>query len=85
MGTGYKAFEAKYPGVKVEVYRASGSELAVRMTEEARARRYIVDALETTRDTLTSLRETGLLSAFNSPYIRSYSRGTPHGGLSSRP
>ncbi|MBI4529677.1 MAG: extracellular solute-binding protein [Deltaproteobacteria bacterium] len=67
-----QAFEAKYPGVKVEVYRASGSDLAARMTEEARARRYIVDALETTSDSLLSMREAGLLGAFNSPYIRNY-------------
>src|SRR5574341_1538923 len=56
-----QAFEAKYPGVKVEVYRASGSDLAARMTEEARAKRYIVDALETTSDSLSSMREARLL------------------------
>ncbi len=67
-----EAFEAKYPGVEIEVYRAVGSDLAVRMTEEAQARRNIVDALETTQDTLMSMRETGLLGAFNSPYIRNY-------------
>ena len=67
-----QAFEAKYPGVKVEVYRASGSDLAARMTEEARAKRYIVDALETTSDSLLMMREAGLLGAFNSPYIRNY-------------
>ena len=75
-GGSYKAlaaaFEAKYPGVVVEVYRAAGSDLALRMTEEAQARRSIVDALETTQDTLISLREAGLLGAFNSPYISQY-------------
>jgi len=54
-GGSYKAivdaFESKYPDVKVDVYRAPGAELAVRMTEEARGRRAIVDALETTTDT----------------------------------
>ena len=44
-----KAFESKYPGVKVEVYRVSGSEITTRMTEEARAKRYIADALKTIR------------------------------------
>src|ERR1041384_8329971 len=33
-----KAFETKYPGVKVEAYRVSGSEMTTRMMEEARAR-----------------------------------------------
>jgi hypothetical protein len=42
------------------VYRAVGSDLAVRMTEEAQARRNIVDALETTQDTLMSMRESKL-------------------------
>ena len=79
-GGSYKAlaaaFEAKYPGVSVEIYRAPGSDLALRMTEEAQARRNIVDALETTQDTLISLREAGLLGAFNSPYIRQYPEET---------
>ena len=79
-----EAFEAKYPGVKVEVYRAPGSELTVRMTEEAKARRAIADALETTTDTLTSLREAKLLAPFNSPYLRNYpqaAREKANGGL----
>jgi len=75
-GGSYKAlaaaFEAKYPGVGVEVYRAPGSDLALRITEETQARRNIVDTLETTQDTLVSLREAGLLGAFNSPYVRQY-------------
>jgi iron(III) transport system substrate-binding protein len=75
-GGSYKAlaaaFEAKYPGVGVEVYRAAGADLALRMTEEAQARRAIVDALETTQDTLISLHDAGLLGAFNSPYASQY-------------
>src|SRR4029077_7402154 len=67
-----EAFEAKYPGVKVEVYRAGGPELTVRVTEEAKARRYLVDALETTEEPLTAFREAKLLTPFNSPYLRDY-------------
>src|ERR1051325_9700792 len=41
-GGSYKAlvaaFEAKYPGLRVDVYRAGGSELFVRMTEEDKTR-----------------------------------------------
>ena len=65
-----EAFEAKYPGVEIEVYRAAGSDVAVRMIQEAQARRNIVDALETTQDTLISLGAARLLGAFNSPYMR---------------
>jgi len=75
-GGSYKAlaaaFEARYPGVTVEIYRAPGSDLAVRMTQEAQARSPIADALETTLDTLMALRGAGLLGAFNSPYLRQY-------------
>ena len=70
-----EAFEAKYPDIKIEVYRAPGSELTTRMTEEAKARRNIADALETTTDTLTSLRDAKLLAPFNSPYLRNYPQG----------
>ena len=75
-GGSYKAlaaaFEAKYPGVAVEIYRAPGSDLALRMSQENQARRPIVDALETTLDTLLALRESGLLAPFSSPYLGAY-------------
>jgi iron(III) transport system substrate-binding protein len=45
-----RAFETKYPGVRVEVFRAGGSELMPRMSEEAKARRPTFDVLETTYD-----------------------------------
>jgi ABC-type glycerol-3-phosphate transport system substrate-binding protein len=47
-----KAFEGKYSGVKVEAYRVSGSDMTVRMMEEAKAKRHIVDAVETTEGNL---------------------------------
>ena len=34
-----KIFEAKYPGVTVETYRASGTQLATRVLAEARSKR----------------------------------------------
>jgi len=75
-GGSYKAiidaFEAKYPGVKVEVYRATGSDLTTRITEEANARRNIVDTVESTGEVLTALRNAKLLAPFNSPYLRNY-------------
>jgi len=41
-----KAFEAKYPGVKVEVYRFQSSDLGKRIMTENKAKRFYMDALE---------------------------------------
>ena len=64
-GSSYKelaqGFEKKYPGVKVDVYRAASNELMARITAEAKARQYLVDTIETTLPLLKSLREDGLL------------------------
>src|SRR5689334_16421353 len=38
-----KAFETKYPGIKIDSYRAQGADLVVRLEEEAKARRNIAD------------------------------------------
>jgi iron(III) transport system substrate-binding protein len=67
-----KAFEAKYRGVPVEVYRASGSELVVRMEEESKARRNIADTIETTEGNLMFMRDGGLLHPYNSPHLNKY-------------
>jgi iron(III) transport system substrate-binding protein len=67
-----KAFETKYPGVKVEAYRASGHELTTRMMEEAKAKRQIVDTVETTEANLMFMRETFLLRPYHSPHFASY-------------
>src|SRR5688572_25591256 len=42
-----RAFEAKYPGVKVELWRAAGNDIITKVTEEHRAGRGIADVLET--------------------------------------
>lgn len=70
-GGSYKAliaaFEAKYPGVRVDVYRAGGSDLFVRITEEYKAGRNLVDAIETTEGNLMFMRDSRLLQPYNSP------------------
>jgi len=68
-----KAFEAKYPGVKVESYRAAGAELVVRLEEEAKARRNIADAIETTEGSLIFLRDDKLLRPYDSPHLEQIS------------
>src|SRR4030095_10616166 len=67
-----RAFEAKYPGVRLETYRAGGSELVPRMIEEAKARRPIFDVLETTEDSLMISKESKLLRPYFSPYLDKY-------------
>jgi iron(III) transport system substrate-binding protein len=75
-GSSYKelaqGFEKKYPGVKVDVYRAASNELMARITAEAKARQYIVDTIETTLPLLKSLREDGLLAVYTSPHLLKY-------------
>jgi iron(III) transport system substrate-binding protein len=67
-----RAFETKYPGLKLEAYRAGGSELVPRMIEEARARRPIVDVLETTLDSMMVSRAGNLLRPYSSPHLARY-------------
>jgi iron(III) transport system substrate-binding protein len=67
-----KAFEAKYPGVKVESFRAAGAELVVRLEEEAKARRNIADTIETTEGSLLFLRDGKLLRPYDSPHLDKY-------------
>ena len=49
-------FESKYPGVKVEAYRATSQELMSRVIAESQARRFIVDTLESTIPLLRFMR-----------------------------
>ena len=67
-----KAFEAKYAGVKVEVYRTGGGEITQRMVEEAKAKRQLVDTIETTEPNLMFQREAFLLRPYHSPHFASY-------------
>ncbi len=65
-------FEAKYPGVKVESFRAAGNDLVVRMEEEGKARKNIADTIETTEGSLIFLRDGKLLRPYDSPYLDAY-------------
>ncbi|MGH7887283.1 MAG: hypothetical protein ACREPG_05420, partial [Candidatus Binatia bacterium] len=67
-----KAFEAKYAGVKVEAYRTNGSEITQRMVEEAKAKRQIVDTIETTEPNLMFQRSAFLLRPYHSPHLAAY-------------
>jgi len=67
-----KVFETKYPGVRVDSFRAAGADLVTRLEEEAKARRNIADAIETTEGSLIFLRDGKLLRPYDSPYLDRY-------------
>jgi iron(III) transport system substrate-binding protein len=67
-----KVFEAKYPGVQVEVYRGDSDALISRIVQEAQARRYIVDTVETTFPILKVMKEYKLLAPYTSAHLAAY-------------
>jgi iron(III) transport system substrate-binding protein len=67
-----KVFEAKYPGVAMEVYRGDSDALISRITQEAQAKRYIVDTIETTFPILKVLQDLKLLAPYFSPHLAQY-------------
>jgi iron(III) transport system substrate-binding protein len=66
------AFEKKYPGIKVEVFRSSSDAIIARVLEEAQAKRYLVDAIETTFPILKIMKENSLLASYFSPLLAQY-------------
>ena len=65
-------FETKYPGIKVETYRAGPNDLTSRLLSEAQARRNIADLVETTPATLMMMRDSKLLMPYFSPYLANF-------------
>jgi iron(III) transport system substrate-binding protein len=81
------AFEKTYPGVSVDTFRTGSSALAQRLLTEARARRHIADAIETTPPGLITFRDNQLLLPYTSPPKRERRRilstGPPRASLTS--
>jgi len=75
-GSSYKelaqGFEKKYPGVKIEPYRATSSDIMTKITAEAQAKQMIADVVETTLPTLRYFRENQLLIAYTAPSLGKY-------------
>jgi iron(III) transport system substrate-binding protein len=65
-------FEARYPGIKVETYRAGPTDLSRRLLTEAEARRSIADLIETTPATLMLMRDNKLLMPYFSPHLATF-------------
>lgn len=62
-------FEAKYPGIRVETYRAGSRDLLRRILSEAQSKRNLADVIETTPPTLMVMRDNKLLQAYFSPHL----------------
>jgi iron(III) transport system substrate-binding protein len=75
-GDSYKklaaAFEAKYPGVAIESYRATRQEMGARIMAEAQAQRYIADTMETTIPLLKLLKDNNMLIPYFFPTHAKY-------------
>lgn len=67
-----KVFESKFKGVTIEPYRAPGATVAIRLIQEAQAKRHIADAIEAPFPTLMLLRENNVLMPFSSPHLATY-------------
>jgi iron(III) transport system substrate-binding protein len=67
-----KIFNAKYPGVSVDVYRGDSDALLSRIMQEAQAKRYILDTLETTFPVLKVMQDLKLLQPYFSPHLAAY-------------
>ncbi len=65
-------FEAKYPGIKVETYRAGSTDLTRRLLSEAQTKRSIADLIETTPATLMMMRDGKLLMPYFSPHLAQF-------------
>ncbi len=62
-----RTFEAKYPGIKVDLFRGDGPDILSKMTEEDRAGRPVVDVIETTLPTVSVIQEAGLITDYYLP------------------
>ena len=67
-----KAFETKYPGVKVEAYRVSGSDMTARIYEESKAKNISPTPSKPPEGNLMFMRDAFLLRPYFSPHFASY-------------
>ncbi|MFC1816941.1 ABC transporter substrate-binding protein [Thermodesulfobacteriota bacterium] len=80
-----KAFQKKYPYIKMQLYRAGSRKLLPRVLEEYKIGKHVVDVIGPTQMMETVLKESGILEPFYSPelaYIEeSAIRKAPGGGV----
>ncbi|HSK30451.1 MAG TPA: extracellular solute-binding protein [Candidatus Limnocylindria bacterium] len=66
------AFEKANPGVKLEIYRASGTTILQKILTESRAGAHLVDAVLTEGTVLHALKDKNLLDKFDSPERKAF-------------
>ena len=66
------AFEAQYPGVKVELTRTDDGAIITKVTEEGRAGRPTIDVIETTVPGLKIMKEAGHFAEYYLPNASAY-------------
>jgi iron(III) transport system substrate-binding protein len=71
-----KGFETKYPGIKIEAYRGTSTDIMTRISAEAQAKQILADVLETTVPPLSYLRDNKLLVPYTSPSLNKYPAST---------
>lgn len=69
-----REFEKKY-GIKVEVWRGLSEGVVQRVVNEGRARRHVVDVIETNGPEMEMLARERMLSEFHSPHIEDLPQG----------
>ena len=69
MGALVSAFEKKYPGVKVTVWRSSSEKVLQRAVQEARGNRHTMDVAETNGPELEAMSREKITQKLNSPYL----------------
>ena len=67
-----KAFEKKYPDIKVQIYRAGSKDLAPKLLSEAQAGQHVADTMESSAPILMLLREKNMLIPYTSPALKIY-------------
>ena len=75
-----KAFEGKYPFVKVTEYRTDGRTLIKRALEEIRAGQYIADVISTTGEQMDLMKREGVFLEHHIPEARNYPEDVKHKG-----
>ena len=58
-----EAFQKKYPGIEVQYFRAGGTDVALKITNEARTRRIMADILDSS-SALGPLQDAGLIAEY---------------------
>jgi iron(III) transport system substrate-binding protein len=66
------AFEKAYPGIKLDIYRASGTTILQKILTESRAGAHLADAVLTEGAVLHALKDANLLVKFDSPERKAF-------------